>query len=199
MISTEVFADVAKAIKNRRTTKVPRMNGKKIPQSIVEELLQLADTAPTHGNTEPWRFTVFSGEALKKFCKAHGEMYWNYTNPETRSEATRDNLISFGEKASHLIIAQMKRTPETKIPFLEEYAATAAAVQNLLLGASAAGIAAIWNTGGMALKPQMKEYLQLAEEDEVVGFIYLGYTDDPIYYEKSPKKPFESKVTFLND
>lgn len=199
MIHTDAFKAVANAIKNRRTTKVPRMKGQKIDHNVVEELLKLADTAPTHGNTEPWKFTVLSGTAFEQFAKDHSEMYWQHANPETRNATTRDNLAGFAHKASHLIIAQMKRTPNTKIPFLEEYAAVSAAVQNILIGASAAGIAAIWNTGGMTLKPEMKEYLKLEEPDEVLGLIYLGYTDDPIHYEKAPKKPFEEKISFRQD
>ncbi len=80
---------------------------------------------------------------------------------------------------SHLIVTLMKRTKETKIPLMEEYAATAAAVQNILLGAEALGIAAIWSTGGMALKPAMKTYYSLSEDDFVMGFVYLGHTDQP--------------------
>lgn len=199
MILTDSFQKIAAAIKNRRTTKIPKMNGRKIPNDLVEELLKLADAAPTHGNTEPWKFTVLTGDAFERFAKDHSEMYWQHANPETRNATTKENLAGFAHKASHLIIAQMKRTPDTKIPFLEEYAAASAAVQNILIGASVAGVAAIWNTGGMTLKPQMKEYLNLEESDEVLGLIYLGYTDDPIHYEKTPKKPFHEKVIFLKD
>lgn len=123
-------------------------------------------------------------------------MYWEHTPEETRNPATKENLIRFAEHASHLIVAVMKRTPETKIPFLEEYAATSAAVQNILLGASARNIAAIWNTGGMALKPPMKTYLGLDKEDEVVGLIYLGYSDDPVHAAAVRKIPIADKVTF---
>lgn len=180
----------------RRTTKVPKMNGKKIEPQTISDLLTLADNAPTHGRTEPWRFVVYSGEALSKFCQEHGNMYWAHTPEETRNPATKENLARFAEHASHLIVAVMKRTPETKIPFLEEYAATAAAVQNILLGASARNIAAIWNTGGMALKPPMKTYLGLDLEDEVVGLIYLGYSDDPVHAAAVRKIPLADKVTF---
>lgn len=185
-------------ILHRRTTKVPKMNGKEIESQTISDLLTLADNAPTHGRTEPWRFIVYSGEGFKKFCQDHGDMYWEHTSEETRNPATKDNLTHFAQHASHLIIAVMKRTPETKIPFLEEYAATSAAVQNILLGASVRNIAAIWNTGGMALKPPMKAYLGLDPEDEVVGLIYLGYSDDPIHGAAVRKIPLTDKVTFVD-
>lgn len=173
------FETIARIIRDRRTTKAAAMNGNKIPDTTVQQLLQLADYAPTHGRTEPWRFFVYQGEALSKFCNDHADLYWNNTNEETRKEATFDNLAHAGDMASHLVVAVMRRTPETKIPLLEEYAATSAAIQNVLLGAEAMNVAAIWNTGGMALKQPMKDYLNLKEEDQVVGFLYLGFTDQP--------------------
>ncbi len=37
-------------------------SGKPIPDDIIWQLLENANWAPTHKFTEPWRFTVFSGE-----------------------------------------------------------------------------------------------------------------------------------------
>jgi nitroreductase len=173
------FEQIANVIRDRRTTKPGAMNGAPIADSTINQLLELADYAPTHGRTEPWRFFVYKGEALKNFCKDHAELYWANTAEENRKQQTYDNLEHMGDMASNLVIAVMRRTPETKIPFLEEYAATSAAIQNVLIGAEAMGLATMWSTGGMALKPAMKQYLNLKEEDEVVGFLYLGHTDQP--------------------
>ena len=54
------FAAIASVIKNRRTIKPAMMNGHKIPNGEIAALLELADWAPTHGFTEPWRFVVMS-------------------------------------------------------------------------------------------------------------------------------------------
>ena len=64
------------------------------------------------------------------------------------------------------------------IPQIEEISATAAAIENILIGAAAANIASFWSTGGMTHKPAMKEFLGLKDEDIVMGIIYLGYTDN---------------------
>src|SRR5690606_18699394 len=173
------FDTIAHIIRARRTVKATAMNGQKIPQSAIEQLLSLADHAPTHGRTEPWRFKIYTGSALKEFGQEHAQLYWENTPEDKRVEIKRDGLLLSAERASHLLIVTMKRTPNSKIPLMEEYAAVAAAVQNILLGAEALQLAAIWSTGGMALKPEMKTLLQLSEEDQVVGFLYLGYTDEP--------------------
>ena len=54
---------------------VDQMNGTLIPDEQVQQLLELANWAPTHAFTEPWRFTVYAGEGKKTFCRAHAEMY----------------------------------------------------------------------------------------------------------------------------
>lgn len=187
------FEQVEKTIRNRRTTKAAAMNGRKIEKETMQQLLALADFAPTHARTEPWRFVVYTGDSLKSFCKDHANLYWENTAEENRKQASYDNFEHMGDMASHLVIAIMRRTPEAKIPKLEEYAATSAAIQNVLLGAEALDIAAFWSTGGMALKPAMKQYLNLQEEDEVLGFLYLGYTDQP-KKEAVRNIPMEEKI-----
>ncbi|MBS1587822.1 MAG: nitroreductase [Bacteroidetes bacterium] len=172
------FEQVAQVIKSRRTGKPGAMNGQKIPDEQINELLELAHWAPTHGRTEPWYFYVYTGDALTNFGKKHAELYWNNTPEETRKEETREKLEHNVDKCSHLIIAAMKRGENPKIPVFEELAATAAAIENILIGAEALGISVMWNTGGMALKQPMKDYMGLGEDDHVMGVFYMGYTDE---------------------
>lgn len=155
------------------------MNGTLIPDSTINSLLELAHWAPTHGRTEPWRFFVYGGEAKERFGKEHAQLYWDNTAEDKRQEATMQKLANNVEKASHLIIAVMERGANDKIPAIEEIAAASAAVQNMLLGATALGIASFWSTGGMTHKEALKQYLGLKNEDIVLGLIFLGYTDEP--------------------
>src|SRR6202000_1902999 len=127
------FSIIADIIKTRRSTKPVTMNGKKIPDNQVKSLLELADWAPTHGYTEPWRFVVYSNPT--EFCQSHADLYRTNTLPDDFNEGTYTNLAAQGNKASHVIIAIMKRGDKPKIPALEEIASTACAVENLLLGA----------------------------------------------------------------
>ena len=39
--------------------------GKKVDDTIIKEIITNATWAPNHGKTEPWQFTVFTGEGLK--------------------------------------------------------------------------------------------------------------------------------------
>lgn len=164
-------------IRDRRSNKPADMNGRKIDNAIVHELLALADWAPTHAMTEPWRFFVYEGEAKTAFCRDHAELYKQNTDPEKFNAGKYEKMQQQGDTVSHIIIAAMKRTITNAIPAVEEVAAVSAAVQNLLLGASAMGLAALWSTGGMAHQPSLKQYLGLDEQDLVLGILLLGYSD----------------------
>ncbi len=179
-------------IRHRRSTKTAMMNGKKIPDDQVRQILELADWAPTHGRTEPWRFLVYSDEEVSAFCREHAKLYELNTSPEIFLPATYEKLLHNGDKASHLVVAIMQRGHLPKIPVIEEIAATSAAIQNILLAATALGIASFWSTGGMTHKEPLKQLLNLNEADIVMGMIYLGYTDETA--EGKRNIPFEHKV-----
>ncbi|MBW0162291.1 MAG: nitroreductase [Sediminibacterium sp. Gen4] len=173
------MSTLEKIIRERRSVKPSLMNGKKINPSIIQQLLILADWAPTHGRTEPWRFIVFSGDGLARFSQQHADLYKNHTPEESFTNAKYQNIIQNAEKASHVIAVYMKRQASQKIPLIEEIAATAAAIEHILLGAQEHGIAALWSTGGMTYHNSMKQLLGLEEHDQMMGLIYLGYSDEP--------------------
>jgi nitroreductase len=165
-------------IVNRRSIKPAVFNGKKIDDRQIVQLLTLANWAPTHGFTEPWRFIVYSDDAVKKFCADQAELYKLHEPPATFNAAKFEKQLHNGDNTSHLIAVYMKRGANPNIPELEEICATAAAVENILLGAQALGIATLWSTGGMVLRPEIKGYLGLAEADKMIGVLSLGYTDE---------------------
>lgn len=192
-MDNNTFATISTIIKERRTIKPATMNGQKIPNGHIAALLELADWAPTHAFTEPWRFVIYEDPTV--FCKQHAELYKEGTAPENFKEATYTNLQNIGNNASHVIIAYMKRGTNPNIPAVEELAAASAAVQNILLAATALNIASFWSTGGATLKPTMKKFLELGEEDQVLGLLYLGNTDQKP--EGRRTKPLEEKVKWV--
>ena len=173
----EAFSIIKEIITSRRTVKPQQMNGQKIPDDDIRRLLELADYAPTHGITEPWRFVVYSGGKVNDFCRDHARLYQENTTAEKFETGKFDKLLHMGDKASHVIIAIMERGKLPKIQPWEEKAAVACAVQNILLGATALNMAVYWGSGGMIQHPAMKEYLDLHEADFIMGNLYVGYAD----------------------
>jgi nitroreductase len=189
------IANLTSIIEQRRNIKPFSMNGKKIPDEQVQQLIQLADWAPTHGYTEPWYFAVFAEDAVKRFCNDHAEIYKANTAPDKFILGNYEKLQQQGDLASHVIVICMKRGNKPQIPELEEIVSVGCAAQNLWLGATALGLAGYWGSGGMTFHPAMKDYLSLREEDKVLGIFYLGYTDEPAQAGRR-LKPMEEKVTW---
>jgi len=189
------FEVVQEIIRNRRSTKPVLMNGRKIDNEVIRQLIDLADWAPTHAHTEPWRFIVYSNESVQSFCNEHAELYKTITSADKFNTATFEKIAHNGDKASHIIVVIMQRGDNPKIPALEEIAAVSAAVQNILLGSEALGLAVLWSTGGLTHHPALKGHLELKEEDVVMGLLYIGYADDQ---SKQGRRivPLESKITW---
>ena len=82
------------------------------------------------------------------------------------------------------VIIVMAVSPSGKVPEIEEVAATGCALQNLLLAATDLGLASIVRTGEIAFEPELKPYLQLDDNDKIIGLVYIGY----------PKKQFDIKA-----
>ncbi|MGH9949753.1 MAG: cation diffusion facilitator family transporter, partial [Pyrinomonadaceae bacterium] len=60
-------AEVVNAVIKRRRSIYPNQYdpGKKIPDEIIWQILENANRAPNHKQTEPWQFCVFTGDGLR--------------------------------------------------------------------------------------------------------------------------------------
>ena len=167
----------------RRTIKPEQCIPGEIDESDVWKILECANWAPTHGYTEPWRFVVFSGNAKHQFAFDHAEMYKAESGAENFKQIKYDKFIRRAKTTSHILAIVNKRGNNPRIPEIEELQATAMAVQNMQLAASAMGFATYIHSGGMTATLVMKEYLGFEKEDQVLGFLYLGIPDSD---EKAP-------------
>ncbi|MFT4644328.1 MAG: nitroreductase [Planctomycetota bacterium] len=167
---------IQETIKNRRTIKPLFFTGETIADQDIKEMLECANWAPTHRLTEPWRFIVFSEDAKNQFGKDHAEMY-KEVKLDNFEQKKYDKLMTIADKSSHVIAIIMQRDAEERVKEIEEIAAVACAVQNMMLVATEKGIANIWSSGGLTYHSKMKDYLGFEEKDKVMGFLYLGISE----------------------
>jgi len=170
-------AELSRLIRSRRSIPPEQFEpGEKTDDAIIQEMLENANWAPTHGLTEPWRFIVFTGEGLKKLALFQAELYKKITPASEFKQPKYDKLLQRPLLASHVIVIGMKRQESGKIPEVEEIEAVACAVQNMFLTATAYGLAAYWTTGGITYEEEAKEYFGLGQKDKLLGFFYIGYS-----------------------
>jgi len=60
------------------------------------------------------------------------------------------------------------------VPESEQLLSAGCAAHGILLAAHAQGLGAIWRTGDMAYDRTVAQGLGLADNEQVVGFLYLG-------------------------
>ncbi len=170
--------------------------GKKIEDAIIRQILENATWAPTHGKTEPWQFTVFSGEGLSKLAAFQSELY-KETAGDYFKEITYKKLQQNPLRASHIIAIGMKRHPAKNIPEIEEIEAVACAVQNIYLSVTAYGLGGYWTTGGITYTENAKSFFGLGEQDKLLGFFYIGHIAVPSTGAK--RSPLDEKVKWINE
>ena len=170
--------EVTEAIESRRS--VGRVTQEPVPREVVERILESAVHAPNHRITEPWRFHVFTGKGRGEFARARAELARILAEAEGEEEEYVAGRMSRERKKAFrapVVIAVISKGGRDEVETLENYAACAAAVQNMQLTAHSLGLATIWRTGPVAYHPYMRDYFGLEENDRIVAYLYLGYPD----------------------
>ncbi|WP_127125023.1 nitroreductase family protein [Pseudoflavitalea rhizosphaerae] len=186
---------INEVIRQRRSVFTSQFEpGKTIPDEIIMQLLENANQAPTHKLTEPWRFTVYSGNGLQTLADRQAAIYKAHAGQKFK-QGKYDSLLITPMLCSHVIAIGMKRHAD--IPEIEEVAAVACAVQNIYLSATAYGIGGYWSTGGITFFEQAKAMFDLGPDDKLMGFFYLGYVRVP----SAPRtpKPVMEKITWVRE
>lgn len=182
-------------IRNRRSVFPSQFEpGRPVHREIIEQILINATWAPNHGQMEPWHFTVFSGDGLRKLAGFQSELYKRSAG-ENFSQPKYEKLQSNPLLASHILALGMKRTTTKRIPEIEDIEAVACAVQNIYLSVSAYGLGGYWTTGGITYLDEAKSFFGLNTEDKLLGFFYIGHVAIPSPPAK--RSPIEEKVTWV--
>lgn len=146
-----------------------------VDESIIREMLENANWAPTHGKTEPWRFKVFCGDARQRLGHFLAQIYEEKSSPENFKPAKKESLKINPTLAPYVILICMKRQESEKIPEVEEIEAVACAVQNMHLTAAAYGLGGFWSSNIAVTSDDMRAHVGLSEKDKVLGLFYVGY------------------------
>ena len=173
-----MLLEVNRAIETRQS--IGRVRQDPVPRELVEKILESAVHAPNHKLTEPWRFHVFIGKGRGEFARARAELARLQARAEGEEEEFAAGRISRERKKAFrapVVIAVISKAGSDEVETLENYAACAAAVQNMQLTAHSLGLATIWRTGTFAYHPYMRDFFELEENDKIAAYLYLGYPD----------------------
>jgi nitroreductase len=170
--------DVIRAIETRQS--VNRVKQDPVPRDLIERVLESAVHAPNHKITEPWRFHVFTGKGRGELARARAHTARLSAEAEGEHEDMMVGRISRERKKAFrapVVIAVISVAGRDDVETRENYAACAAAVQNMQLTAHSLGLASIWRTGPVAYHENMRRFFGLEDGDSIVAYLYLGYPD----------------------
>ncbi|MBI5517863.1 MAG: nitroreductase family protein [Deltaproteobacteria bacterium] len=170
------------------------------PREALERLLELAVTAPSASNRQPWRFLVVTDRRLlgamaeavraqvehlarhvppasEGAFRAYGAYFTRFEDapavivPLCRASAILSNLVDGAlDEGSRDRIAVMERT--------SAMVSTALALENLLLAAHDGGLGASAMTGPLIASDRLAALLKVPAGWEFVALVPVGYPDE---------------------
>ncbi len=183
------LSEINELIRERRTIYPEQFSERQVHREQIEVILNNAQWAPTHGNTQPWRFKVFTDEGRQTLSTYLGQAYLNFTPEDKQNDLKLKKLILRPLKSSVVIAVCMKRQAEEKILEIEEIEAVACAIQNIHLTCTAYGLGGFWSSPKLIYTQEMNDFLNIGNKDKCLGLFYIGYP--AIEWPKAHRKPLE--------
>lgn len=167
----------------------PRLAAPAPEGQVFEHIMQAALRAPDHACLSPWKFIVCKGKGLSKL----GDIYKAAAIANQASESDIERASQLPLRAPMVIVVACEYHEHPKVPWVEQVASASCAAHAMQMAAVAQGFAGIWRTGAYAQDPLVKAECGLKEQDEIVGFLYLGTA-----VTKGAAKPPKSPTQYFN-
>ena len=187
--------DLFEIVRHRRSVGLSRMSPEPIDLDYVRQMLEAANWAPNHGLTEPWRFTVFSGEARRPLGEAFAEAYRQLNPGDSFSAEQQERQRERPLQAPVWIAVTMHRDENPKMPEWEDLVAVGCAVHNMHLMAYAFGLGAKWSSGKVSNHPHVAEFVGVRAPSRLLGFFYVGRVLGE--WPDCQRSPIEDKVKWV--
>lgn len=188
-------SEITAIIRDRRSIQPKDFSGREVQRQVVDQVLGNAIWAPTHGMTQPWRFSVFSGQSRERLSVFLGAEYMRLHPGGKFMQRKYDNHVQRPLQSSVTVALGMVRDPQGKIPLHEEQYAVACAVQNMYLTCAAYGLGAFWGTGPVIMGEAMRDFLELGPQDHCLGLFYMGYP--AVEWPKGHRRPLPDFVRYV--
>jgi len=198
-----VPSTVLENIRNRRS--VRSFDDKDILESDIQTVLQAANHAPSAHNQQSWRFIVVRGAKKQHLASLVSKKAAEF--PKTSSALLRMaarsissapvvvGVVNTGEMIKHATDL-FSLDKENAYDFFRtmEIQSSAAAIQNLLLAATALGISSVWLGVLILIKDDVLSFFE-ESGGELMAVVPLGYSEKT--RTMPSKKSLETKVKYL--
>lgn len=157
------------AIRARRTSLLVDAE-RAVPAELIDRLVEAATWAPNHKRTWPWRFTVLTGDARARLGAAMADRAAVGGAEPAKVAKLRGKYL----RSPALVLVWVVRHAD-EVRRREDRDAVAAAVQNLLLSATAHQLGSYWGTVADHLIPAVRSVAGVDDDHDLVALVYLGW------------------------
>lgn len=155
-----------------KRTSTPALRAPAPTAEQLDLMLQAAARAPDHGSLKPYRFVVIQDQGLERL----GELFLRaglHKDPDM-DEVQQKRLVNMPLRAPMILVAIAVKQEHPKVPHSEQVITAGCAAHAVVQAAFALELGAMWRTGSITHDPMVCEGLNIADNEEIVGFIYLG-------------------------
>ena len=153
------------AVLRRRS--YPRVTADAPTTAELLPLLEAAATAPDHAALRPWRVIELRGDARVRLGEA-------FVEESGLDGVDAERLAAKPLRASLLLALVSSRKESFKVHGWEQDAAAAGVAHLLALLLDDAGWGVMWRTGGHTRTDAVRRVHKLADNEELLGWLYVG-------------------------
>jgi nitroreductase len=172
--------DFFEVVKNRRS--VRQYKPDPVSREDILRVLDAANWAPSAMNWQPWRFLVVSGERQKALGESYRAVVENYTRnwdeaAERKAAISRDAFIRYAANFGNAPVLLVLTVPASAEPNIAKanLESASAAMENLVLAATALGLGTCWMTGPLNDEGGLRRVLEIPDDQALVAVTPLGY------------------------
>lgn len=183
-------------IHSRRTTLPKRLCGPGPDGAQRAAILAAAAAAPDHGQLLPWRFVEVPESQRTRLADAFAAALL-----ARDAQAGAEELAQAREKAHRapwLLLAVCRaRGGDAEIPAQERLLSAGAAVQNMLLLATAMGLGSGLTSGKALASDALRALFGLHADEDALCFVNIGHVAQP--RKARPRSPVDAFFTILGE
>jgi nitroreductase len=172
--------DFAQLVRARRTSMLVDRD-RAVPRELVAELCELAQWAPNHKRTWPWRFALVDGDGRARLGEVIADAMEAHGDPPEKVAKARGKYL---RTPVTLVVGSAEG--DSPLRTTENRDAVAAGVQTMLLAATAHGLASYWGSCPKGANDAVASLCGFDPGTHVTAIIYLGWATEQV---AAPERP----------
>lgn len=168
------YEAVVRVIRARRTNMLVDPT-RDVSDELIHELCEVASWAPCHKRTWPWRFAVARGDGRFRLGDVVSVAVERHGDDATKVAKAR---TKYARTPVHLVVGSAPG--DTALRTAENRDATAVAVQNLMLAATARGVSTYWGSCPVGANDDVAALCGFETGTTIVAMVYLGWPNSSV-------------------